>query len=208
MGTFLAPLGAVCCCPGVTGSIWAMCGALSCVARGSWGLGDVLGQPGVLLGCLGCLLSPSGRVLEASWAPLGSPAPSAALGAKCRLAVRAPRELQAARPPRAGLVGQGAACKRTSQPTALAPTRRFLSRAAQVSRWWRDKRREKKRLAEQKARRQAKREAKRRVEGSESRLVVLGMRIASTPSAAPVPSVDGALQPRILCQVQCAVCRV
>ena len=28
-----------------------------------------LGQLGAVLGCLGCIFSPSGRVLEASWAP-------------------------------------------------------------------------------------------------------------------------------------------
>ena len=86
------------CCPRVTGGIRAMCGAISYVAQGSWGLGDVLGatwsgiglswmplEPigeglGGLLGSsldswegLGGLLRRSWDVLEWSWSPLPLP---------------------------------------------------------------------------------------------------------------------------------------
>ena len=72
-----------------------MCGALSCVARGSWGLGDVLGATWSGIGLSWMPLEPIGEGLGglsgSSWALLGgsrrpleailvSPAPSAGLG--------------------------------------------------------------------------------------------------------------------------------
>ena len=74
-----------------------MCGALSCVARGSWGLGDVLGATWSGIGLSWMPLEPIGEGLGglsgSSWALLGgsrrpleailvSPAPSAGLGVK------------------------------------------------------------------------------------------------------------------------------
>ena len=72
-----------------------MCGALSCVARGSWGLGDVLGATWSGIGLSWVPLEPIGEGLGglsgSSWALLGgsrrpleailvSPPPSARLG--------------------------------------------------------------------------------------------------------------------------------
>ena len=47
-----------------------MCGALSCVARGSWGLGDVLGATWSGIGLSWMPLEPIGEGLD-SWMPLG-----------------------------------------------------------------------------------------------------------------------------------------
>ena len=72
-----------------------MCGALSCVARGSWGLGDVLGATWSGIGLSWMPLEPIGEGLGglsgSSWAILGgsrrpleailvSPTPPAGLG--------------------------------------------------------------------------------------------------------------------------------
>ena len=69
------------CCPRVTGGIRAMCGAISYVAQGSWGLRDVLGATWSGIGLswmplepigegLGGLLGSSLELSGGSWRPL------------------------------------------------------------------------------------------------------------------------------------------
>ena len=71
------PLGAVRCCPHVTGGIRAMRGAISYIAQGSSGLGDVLGATWSGIGLSWMPLEPIreglGDLLGCSWSPLPPP---------------------------------------------------------------------------------------------------------------------------------------